>query len=118
MNGQLDDHVFRDFIRLRDALRAAKKEKNYQSVLSFGLSILELDTNAGFLKIATHVFLKDMAEACIKLNDIAAAVEYLIAAKDKLKIQQGNSSEWQKEIESINGRLDRLLPPRSQSIVP
>jgi hypothetical protein len=85
MNGQWNEEIFRDFIQLRDALRAAKKEKNYQHVLSFGLNILELDKRAGFLKIATHVFLKDMAEACIKLGDTTTAVEYLIAVTARIR---------------------------------
>lgn len=108
MNDQWNDAVFREFTRLRDALRAAKKEKDYQHVLSFGMSILDLDKRAGFLKIATHVFLKDMAEACIKLGDTTPATEYLVAALNKLKEQQTNPAEWQKDIDAINRRLEKL----------
>jgi hypothetical protein len=117
MNDQWNEEIFREFIQLRDALQAAKKEKNYQHVLSFGLNILELDKRAGFLKIATYVFLKDMAEACIKLGDITSAIEYLIASKDKLKEQQRNPTEWQKDIEAINRRLEKLQASYSQPII-
>ena len=119
MNDQWNDGMFRDFIRLRDALRAAKKEKNYQHVLSVGLSILELDKAAGFLKIATPIFLKDMAEACIKLGDTTTAVEYLMAAKDKFKEQQRKPAEWQKDIEVIDRRLEKLRAAScAQPIIP
>lgn len=118
MNDQWNDEVFREFIRLRDAVRAAKKEKNYQHVLSFGMSILDLDKRAGFLKIATHLFLKDMAEACIKLGDTTPAAEYLVAAMNKLKEQQTNPTEWQKDIETISRRLEKLQASCAQSIIP
>lgn len=118
MNDQWNDEVFREFIRLRDALRAAKKEKNYQHVRSLGMSILDLDKRAGFLKIATHVFLKDMAEACIKLGDTTPAVEHLMAAMNKLKEQQKNPTEWQKDIEAINRRLEKLQATCAKSIIP
>lgn len=118
MNDQWNDEVFQEFIRFRDALRAAKREKNYQRVLSFGMSILELDKRGSFLKIATHVFLKDMAEACIKLGDTTLAVEYLVAAMNKLKDQQRNPSEWQKDIEIINRRLEKLRASCAKSVIP
>ena len=53
MTNQLNNKFFESFIQLRDALRAAKREKDYQRVLSIGLSILELDKFATVLKIAT-----------------------------------------------------------------
>lgn len=108
MSDQWNDKIFQDFIRLRDALRAAKKEKDYQRVLSLGLGILELDKTATFLKIAIPVFLKDMAEACIKLGDITSAIEYLIAAKAGFKERQTNPGDWQKDIEVIDRKLEKL----------
>jgi hypothetical protein len=118
MNNQWNDDIFREFIRLRDAMRAAKKEKNYQCVLSFGMSILDLDMRAGFLKIATHAFLKDMAEACIKLGDTTLASKYLIAAMEKLQEQQTTATGWRKEIETIKRRLEKLQASCAQSITP
>ena len=108
MSDQWDDRLFQDFIRLRDALRAAKKAKEYRRVLSLGLSILELDKTATFLRIATPVFLKDMAEACIGLSDITSAIGYLIAARSGLKERQVNPGDWRKDIEVIDRKLEKL----------
>lgn len=118
MSDQWNDKLFEDFIQLRNALRVAKKEKDYQRVLSFGLSILELDKTAIFLKIATPIFLKDMAEACIKLGDITSAVDYLMAAKAGLKERQRNPGDWQKEIEVIDKKLEKLRASNPVSIRP
>ena len=108
MSDQWNDELFKYFIQLRNTLRAAKKEKNYQHVLSLGLSILELDKTAGFLKIATPIFLKDVAEAYIRLGDTTSAVKYLMAAKDKFKEQQMKPDDWQKDIEVIDRKLKKL----------
>ena len=110
MTDQWNDALFENFVQLRNALRAAKKEKNYQCVLSVGLNILELDKRATFLKIATPIFQKDMAEACIKLGDVNSAIEYLLAAKTGFEERRNGSDDWQKDIELINKRLVKLMP--------
>ncbi|AOU99191.1 hypothetical protein BI364_15730 [Acidihalobacter yilgarnensis] len=109
MSGQLN---FRRGKRLfQRCLRAAKKGKNYQCVLSVGESILELDKRATFLKkIATPIFQKDMAEACIKLGAVNSAIEYLLAAKAGFEERRNGSDDWQKDIELINKKLAKLMP--------
>ena len=101
MKAQWNQKLFEEFIRLRDALRAAKKDKNYQNVILLGLKIIDLDKTAGFLKIAIPIFLKDMAEASIKLGDTTAAINYLTVAKEKFIEQRLNPNDWQKDIEII-----------------
>ncbi|WP_445367848.1 hypothetical protein ACH5Y9_23975 [Methylomonas sp. BW4-1] len=108
MTSQWNDELLKKFVLLRNALRAAKKEKNYQCVLSVGSSILELDKQANFLKIATPIFQKDMAEAYIKLGDINSAIEYLLAAKAGFEERRNNSGDWQKDIELIDKKLVKL----------
>lgn len=110
MTNQWNDALFENFVQLRNAFRAAKKEKNYQGVLSVGLNILELDKRATFLKIATPIFQKDMADACIKLGDINSAIEYLLAAKAGFEERRNGSDDWQKDIELINKKLVKVMP--------
>lgn len=110
MTGQWNNELFENFVQLRDTLRAAKREKDFQSVLSVGLSILELDKRATFLGIATPIFQKDMAEACIKLGDVSSAIEYLLAAKAGFEERMKGSGDWQKDIELINKKLAKLRP--------
>lgn len=110
MTGYWNDELFESFIQLRNALRAAKKEKDYQYVLSLGLNILELDKRATFLEIATPIFQKDMAEACIKLGDVNSAIEYLLAAKAGFEERRHGSCDWQKDIDLINMKLAKLRP--------
>lgn len=45
---QWNDELLDNFVDLHDALRTAKKQKDYQHVLSLGQSALELDTRATF----------------------------------------------------------------------
>lgn len=109
MSERWDWEIFEEFTKLRDSLRAAKREKNYQQVLSLGLSILELDKSAGFLKIVTATFLKDMAEACIRLDDKDSAVRYLKESRDQFKkMQLIRPGYWQKDIEMIDRKLEKL----------
>lgn len=108
MSTKWNEEVFAEFIRLRNTLRAAKRDKNYQLVLSLGLSIIELDKTASFLGIATYIFLKDMAEASIKLGDMNAAIDYLLAAQQKLNEQAEHSAEWQQIINVIDRKLVKL----------
>lgn len=108
MSTKWNQEVFTEFIRLRDALRTAKRDKNHRLVLSLGLSIIELDKTAEFLKIATYIFLKDMAEASIKLEDKNTAVGYLVAAQEKLHELREHSEEWQKIINVIDKKLTKL----------
>jgi len=110
MTDQWSGELFESFIQLRNALRAAKKEKNYQDVLSAGLKILELDKRATFLKIATPIFQKEMAEACIKLGDVKSTIEYLRAAKAGFEERRNGPGDWQKDIELINKKLAKLMP--------
>jgi hypothetical protein len=110
MAGQWNNELFEDFVQLRKAIRTAKKEKDYQRVLSVGLSILELDKRAIFLGIATPIFQKDMAEACIKLGNVSSAIEYLLAAKAGFEVRRNGSDYWQKDIELINRKLAKLRP--------
>lgn len=109
MTNQWNNGLFENFVQLRSALRAAKKEKDYQCVLAVGLNILELDKRATFLKIATPIFQKDMAEACIKLGDVNSAIEYLLAAKVGFEERRNSSSDWQKDIELIDKKLAKLM---------
>lgn len=110
MTDQWNNALFAEFVQLRNTLRAAIKEKNYQCVISVGLNILELDKRATFLKIATPIFQKDMAEACIKLGDTNSAIEYLLAAKTGFEKRRSGSGDWQKDIELINKKLAKLAP--------
>jgi hypothetical protein len=43
VSDQWNAKLFDEFILLRDGLRAAKRDKNYQHLLSLGQQILELD---------------------------------------------------------------------------
>jgi tetratricopeptide (TPR) repeat protein len=91
MSDQWNDNLFDEFILLRDGLRAAKRDKNYQHVLSLGQQIIELDKSAQFLRIATPIFLKDMGNACVKLGDNTAAIKYFKDAieKDDYQVSSG-----------------------------
>src|SRR5665647_1907623 len=106
MSNQWNNKLFDEFIRLRDGLRAAKRDKNYQHVLSLGLQILELDKSAKFLKIATPIFLKDMGNACIRLGDNATAVRYFKDAIEKFTELKGQSEDWQNAIDVIQRKLE------------
>lgn len=108
MSDQWNTRLFDEFILLRDALRTAKRDKNYQHVLSLGQQILELDKSAKFLKIATPIFLKDMGSACVKLDDNVAAMKYFKDALEKFTEFKGQSEDWQNEIDVIERKLEKL----------
>lgn len=111
MSNQWSNKLFEEFIHLRGELRAAKRNKNYQHVLSVGQQILELDKSAKFLKIATPIFLKDMGNACIRLGDNATAVKYFKDAIEKFTELKGQSDNWQNDIDVIQRRLKKLPAP-------
>lgn len=100
--------VFNEFIKLRSQLRTAEKENNYQEVLSLGTKIIELDKNAKFIGIVTAIFLKDMGHACVNLGDRAAAVKYLLAAKEKFIGQNNDPAHWRRDIELIDRTIRKL----------
>lgn len=108
MSAPWNQECFSEYIRLRDALRSAKRDKNYQNVLSLGQRIIELDKTAGFLQIATYIFLKDMSSASLQLDDTNAAVNYLLAAKQKLLEQKERTEDWQKVIDVVERKLKKL----------
>ncbi len=108
MSTKWSQELFDEFILLRDGLRAAKRDKNYQHVLSFGQQILELDKSAQFLRIATPIFLKDMGNACVKLGDNTAAMKYFKDAIEKFTKLKGQSEDWKKEIDVIERKLEKL----------
>ena len=103
-----NNELFEDFKRLRDAFRSAKKDKDYQHVLSIGRSILDLEKSASFLQIATPIFQKDMADACIKLGDISSAIDYFAAAKSGFEERKRSHGDWQKDIDLIDRKLSQL----------
>lgn len=111
MSNQWNNQLFDEFIRLRDGLRAAKRDKNYQHVLSIGQQILELDKSAKFLKIATPLFLKDMGNACIRIGDNATAMTYFKDAIVKFSELREQSGNWQNDIDVIQRKLDKLSAP-------
>jgi hypothetical protein len=100
--------LFSEFVRLRSQLRTAEKEKNYQEVLWLGMKIIELDKNAKFIGIVTAIFLRDMGNACVKLGDGAAAVKYLLAAKEKFIEQDNDPAHWRRDIELIDRTVRKL----------
>lgn len=108
MTANWNDELFENFVRLRNALRTAKKDKDYQLVLSIGLTSLELDKSASFLQIETPIFHKDMADACIKLGDITSAIAHLVSARAGFEIRRHSSIDWQKNIEVIDEKLEKL----------
>jgi hypothetical protein len=109
MNGvRWNQEAFAEFTRLRDAFRAAKKGKNLQEVLSIGAKIIDLDKAAPTLQIAAGIVLKDMAAAAYRLGDAAAAVTYWTAARAKLIDLKQQPGEWQKDIEAIDKKLEKL----------
>lgn len=108
MSDQWNTKIFEEFILLRDNLRAAKRDKNYQHVLSLGQQILELDRSAKFLKIATPIFLKDMGNTCVKLDDNVAAMKYFKEALERFTELKGQSGDWQNEIDVIERKLEKL----------
>ena len=108
MSDQWNAKFFDEFTLLRDGLRAAKRDKNYQHVLSLGQKILELDKSAKFLQIATPIFLKDMGNACVKLGDNATAVKYFKDALEKFIKLKGQSEDWKNEIDGMERKLEKL----------
>lgn len=108
MSDQWNAKLFEEFILLRDGLRAAKRDKNHQQVLSLGQKILELDKSAKFLQIATPIFLKDTGNACVKLGDNATAVKHFKDALEKLTKLKGQSEDWENEIDGMERKLEKL----------
>jgi hypothetical protein len=81
MSSQWNAQLFNEFVGLRDGLRAAMKEAKYQEVLSLGARILELHNTARYLRIATHLILRDMGTASAKLGAPDAAKIYFLEAR-------------------------------------
>jgi hypothetical protein len=108
MTNQFNDKLFSQFIRLRDDMRKAKREKNYELVLVLGKQILQLDNTARFLKIATPIFLKDMGNACMKLGTASDAAKYFEAAVTGFLELKGQTTDWQTEVAVIERKLKIL----------
>lgn len=105
---QWNPEAFAQFTQLRDALRAAKKSKNLQEVLALGSKIIDLDKAVPSLQIATGIVLKNMGEAASKLDDAAAAAAYWTAARAKFIEMRQQPNDWQKDIEAIDRKLEKL----------
>jgi hypothetical protein len=112
MTQKWDVSSFYEFIELRDRLRMAKKAKAYHDVVSLGGQILALDKRAPFLQIATAIFLKDMGNAYIKLNDVVSATNFLQAARAKyIELRSKplrDADDWKKDIELIEKKIFKL----------
>jgi hypothetical protein len=108
MNYKWNEIQFKEFIQLRDSLRAAKRKRNHQEVITLGIQILQLDKNAAFLKIVTPIFLIDIGNACEQLGDNEAALKYFTDARNKVKDHESNSGSWYGDIEVIERRLKRI----------
>ncbi len=105
MKHEWNGRVFDSFVKLRNDLRDAKRNKNYQNVLLLGQEILAMESSAMFLDIFFPIFLKDMGNACLKLKDFTNAKKYFLAAILGYKNQPGN---WEKEITIIENKLRKL----------
>jgi len=109
-----DDRKFNKWQKLRENFRVAKKEKDYNKLISIGNSILELDTNAKFIGIFVPLFQKEMADAYLNLNQNDKAIEYYQAAltgykADREKRKTTAPDSWVKDISRLEKKLGKLL---------
>jgi len=104
---------FYRFTELRNQLRNAKRDKNYHEVLSLGRQILDLEKTAKFIQIIPALFLKEIGNAYLKLNDTTSAIEYLQLAKDSLVEYRRTAAlnqptDFLRDIEALEGKIARL----------
>jgi hypothetical protein len=105
-----DDRKANKWQKLRESFNIAKKEKNLQSIIKIGESIIELDAEAKFLKILVPLFEKDIAGAYLKLDQKLEAIAHYQAALAGYKADQSkNPNSWVKDIDRLEKKIDKLV---------
>jgi tetratricopeptide (TPR) repeat protein len=102
------DRKFNKWLKLRDAVREAKSEKNYQKVIDKANEVLKLDAEAKFIGIFVPIFQKDIADAYLKLNKIEEAIQHYKNAIAGYKSEHEKNNGWLKDIERLETKVLRL----------
>src|SRR6186713_1206979 len=96
-----DQQQFDRFTVLRDGLRTAVKAGHHAQVIKLGTQILAVHDAARFLRIATHVVLRDMGIASAELGEDDAAERYLIEARMGLILTEIRPEGWHRDFVQI-----------------
>ena len=88
MGSQWNEQRFNEFVTLRDGLRAAMKKASYVQAIHLGTQILELHETAKYLRIATHLILRDLGIASAELGDYPSAKKYFLEAQSRLRVSK------------------------------
>jgi tetratricopeptide (TPR) repeat protein len=100
---------FDRWIKLREEYRAAKKEKNYQRIITVSKTILELDAKARFIKILTPQFQKEIADAYLQTGNADFAISFYQKAVAGYRVEQQESpNSWEKEINRLEAKIAKL----------
>ncbi|MCK4881879.1 MAG: hypothetical protein KAS92_02515 [Candidatus Omnitrophica bacterium] len=113
MKSKWDDSLFNAWLKLREAFRNAKKDKNYNNIIQIGLDILKLDKTAKFIGIMTPLFNKDIANSYLKINDNENALKYYkLSLNGFIEYRKNNTlnkpTDWLKDIEILEKKINKL----------
>ncbi len=108
-----DEIKFNKWQTLRNALKVAKKEKDFARVISICDEIIALDKEAPFIQIMTPLFYKEKGAAYLKLGDEHGALTSFELSKigfiDYRKRNQLSSpDDWLKDIAILEKKILKL----------
>jgi tetratricopeptide (TPR) repeat protein len=102
------DKLFDKWLKLRDSVKEAKSQKNYQKVIDKANEVLEFDSKVKSIGIFVPIFEEDIANAYLKLNKLEDAIEHYQYALAGYKAEHDKTNGWVKKIERIEAKLLKL----------
>lgn len=113
MTKEWNEELFRKWIKLRNELKSYKKEKNWQNIICVCEKIIQLDKQAGFIRIMISLFYKEMANAYEKIGDINNSLKYFYTAKEcflryRNENELSNPNDWFSDINNIDKKISKL----------
>jgi len=108
-----DQTKFNEWQALRAEFKVAKKEKNFNKVITVCDQILDLDKEASFIQIMTPLFYKEKGAAYLKLGDQLCGLNNFELSREGFIDYRNNNElnspdDWLKDIATLENKISKL----------